>query len=74
MAPRPQRVVPCLLVALLTFTSLFRNVAGYVQEHIVDDGDSSIQYSPNGWSKGNLCAICSEGLDLNQIHGKTWTK
>ena len=60
------------LVLLAVFLALLVGTQGTAKQVIVDDADTRILYSSNGWATGTTCPSCFPQLDKSRVRGGTW--
>ena len=70
MLSRPYSLTTLILLPVLV--TLLVGTLGAAKKVIVDDIDTRILYSPNGWATQATCPSCFPQLDKNQVHDRTW--
>ena len=60
------------LVFLAVLVSLLVGTQGAAKSVVIDNVDTRILYSPDGWATEVTCPTCFPQLDKSQVHGGTW--
>ena len=60
------------LVSLAVLLALLVGTQGAAKSIIIDNADTRILYSSDGWATDGTCPSCLPQLDKTKVHGGTW--